>query len=191
MALSRMEILGFRGFKTLGTLNFSEPNGEYGSGLTVITGPNNAGKSSILECLTARAGHQPPSFTVGARNANIEEVKIKYVINSKEETIKSIKKGSSETKKEGVDPNFHIFVLPSRRAFNPYFSRAEHSREQHLNRSTITPQRSSMLSGFEFRLFTILKNQKAFNEILHEVLTFKPEWSIDQSDQGQYFLKFF
>lgn len=191
MALTRMEVLGFRGFRTLGTINFSVPNGEIGSGLTVITGPNNAGKSSILECLKARAGHQPPSFTVGARNANVEGVGIKYVINGKEETIKSIKKGASETKKEGVDSNFHVFVLPSRRAFNPYFGRSEYSREQHLNTSTLTPQRSSMLSGFEYRLFTVLKNQTAFNEILHEVLTFKPEWSIDQSDQGQYFLKFF
>lgn len=191
MSLTRMEVLGFRGFKTLGTINFSVPNGEHGSGLTIITGPNNAGKSSILECLRARAGHQPPSFTVGARNANVEEVEIKYFINGKQETIKSIKKGSSETKNEGVDPNFHVFVLPSRRAFNPYFGRAEHSREQHLSQSALTSQRSSMLSGFEYRLFTVLKNQAAFNEILHEVLTFKPEWSIDQSDQGQYFLKFF
>lgn len=191
MALTRMEVLGFRGFKTRGTINFAVPNEKVGSGLTVITGPNNSGKSSILECLKARAGNQPPSFTVGARNANVEEVEIKYVINSKEETIKSIKKGASETKKEGVDRNFHVFVLPSRRAFNPYFGRAEHSREQHLNSATLTPQRSSMLSNFEYRLFTVLKNQTAFNEILHEVLTFNPEWSIDQSDQGQYFLKFF
>lgn len=191
MSLTRMEILGFRGFKTLGAITFSVPNGEIGSGLTVITGPNNAGKSSILECLKARAGNQPPSFTVGARNANVEEVGIKYVINGKEETIRSLKKGASETKKEGVDSKFHVFVLPSRRAFNPYFNRAELSREQHLNSATLTPQRSSMLSGFEYRLFTVLKNQTAFNEILHEVLTFKPEWSIDQSDQGQYFLKFF
>ena len=191
MSLTRMEVLGFRGFKTLGALNFSVPNGAPGSGLTVITGPNNAGKSSILECLKARAGRQSPSFTSGARNVNIEEVSIKYVINGKEETIKSIKKGSSETKREGVDPNFHIFVLPSRRAFNPYFHRAENNREQYLANTTLAPQRSSMLSGFEQRLFTMLNNQTAFNEILHEILIFKPEWSIDQSDQGQYFLKFF
>jgi predicted ATP-dependent endonuclease of OLD family len=191
MSLTKMDILGFRGFKTLGTLNFSVPNGTPGSGLTVITGPNNAGKSSILECLKARAGYQAPSFTVGTRNANIEEISIKYVVSGKEETIKSIKKGSSETKREGVDPNFNVFVLPSRRAFNPYFHRTEKSRKEYLYDATLTPQRSSTLNGFEGRLFTVLKNQTAFNQILHEVLTFKPEWSIDQSDQGQYFLKFF
>ncbi len=191
MPLTKMEVSGYRGFKTTGTINFAVPNGELGSGLTIITGPNNAGKSSILECLRARAGYQSPSFTVSMRNANLEEVNIKYVINGKEETIKSIKKGSSETNKEGFDLHFQIFVLPSRRAFSPYFGRAEHSREQHLNSQTLTTQRTSTLSGFEHRLFTILKNEVAFNEILHEVLTFEPEWSIDLSDQGMYYLKFF
>ena len=191
MSLTSIEIVGFRGFKKRGALSFAAPNGEAGSGLTVITGPNNAGKSTILECLRARAGHQPPSFTVGARNAHVEEVEIKYVINSKTETIRSIKKGSSESTKEAIDPQFHIFVLPSRRAFSPYFGRSEYSREQYLNNSTLAPQRTTMLSGFEYRLFNTLKSQENFNNILHEVLTFKPEWSIDQSDQGQYFLKFF
>ena len=191
MPLTKIEILGFRGFKRRGTLSFAIPNGNPGSGLTVITGPNNSGKSSILECLKARNGYQSPSFTMGARNANIEEVSIRYTINGKHETISSLKKGSSETKKEGVDPNFQIFVLPSRRAFNPYFHRSESSRFEHLHQHTLAAQRTSMLSGFENRLFTILKNQSAFNEILHEILPTKPEWSIDQSDQGQYFLKFF
>lgn len=191
MALTSIEILGFRGFKKRGKLSFAVPNGEPGSGITIITGPNNSGKSSILECLRARAGHESPSFTVGARNINVDEVEIKYTINSKIETIKSIKRGASETRKDGIDGNFHVFVLPSRRAFNPYFSRSEHTREQYLNRATHTPQRSSTLNNFEYRLFTVLKNPKEFNEILHEVLTFKPDWSIDQSDQGQYFLKFF
>ncbi|WP_249605474.1 ATP-binding protein [Chromobacterium sp. IRSSSOUMB001] len=186
-----MEVLGFRGFKTLGAINFAVPNGRYGSGLTTITGPNNAGKSSVLECLKARAGREAPSFTVGSRNISVEEVSIKYVINGEEEFIKSIRKGSSETKKVGVNPDFHVFVLPSRRAFSPYFSRSESSRGQYLANWGLTHQRSTTLSGFESRLFTILKNQAAFNEILHEILTFKPEWSIDQSDQGQYFLKFF
>lgn len=48
-----------------------------------------------------------------------------------------------------------------------------------------------MLSGFEYRLFTVLKEPAAFNELLGEVLGFKPIWTIDKSDQGQYFLKFF
>ncbi len=191
MPLQRIEIHGFRGFSSQGTLNFATPTGANGSGLTILTGPNNSGKSSILECLKARSGHQSSSFTVGARNSAVEEVCISYKINETVETIKSIRKGASETKREGAVVGFHIFVLPSRRAFSPYFSRSEWNREQHVQNSPLAAQRTSMLNGFEYRLFQILKNPDEFNRILHEILPSKPEWSIDQSDQGQYFLKFF
>ncbi|TAG81089.1 MAG: ATP-binding protein [Betaproteobacteria bacterium] len=172
-------------------MSFSVPNGEVGSGLTVITGPNNAGKSSILECLKARVGQRTPSFTVGKRNAAIDEVAISYTVNGNKETIKSVRMGASETSCQGIDPKFQVFVLPSRRAFNPYFSRGEQSREQYLSSATLDAQRSSVLSNFEYRLFTVLKDPTAFNEILSEALALKPEWSLDQSDEGRYFLKFF
>ncbi|MCQ3830189.1 AAA family ATPase [Microbulbifer elongatus] len=191
MPLEKIEISGFRGFCKKQSLEFSIPNDEPGSGLTVITGANNSGKSSIIECLKARGGYQSPSFTVGARNSAIDFVEIKYFIDGREESVSSLKKGSSETKKDEVDQNFHVFVLPSRRAFNPFFNRGSHSREQYLQNTELSAQRSSMMDNFQYRLFNILENQDAFNEILHKVLTFKPEWSIDQSDQGQYFLKFY
>ncbi|TPW22128.1 hypothetical protein FH712_18450 [Marinobacter nauticus] len=191
MPLEKIEILGFRGFSSKQSLTFSLPNGEDGGGLTIITGANNSGKSSIIECLKARAGHQSPSFTVGARNSAVDSVEITYVFDGNEEKVKSLKKGSSESKKEGVNDKNHVFVLPSRRAFNPFFSRGAHSREQYLLNDGLSAQRSSMMNNFQYRLFNILENQEEFNKILHKVLTFKPEWSIDQSDQGQYFLKFY
>src|SRR5690606_30653979 len=120
----------------------------------------------------------------------VDRVEIKYKINSNIETIKSITKGASETIREGIDPNFHVFVLPSRRAFEPYFGRGEWTREQLQHNTSLQPQRSSMLAGFSNRLFNTLKNPAEFNKILSEVLSFSPEWSIDQSDQGSYFLKF-
>ncbi|HZW25909.1 MAG TPA: AAA family ATPase [Gallionella sp.] len=191
MALTRIEIHGYRGFREVGVLDFAVPNGEAGSGLTVLTGPNNAGKSCILECLRARSGGEV-SFTAGTRNGDIELVTVKYVVNGKDEILKSITKGSSETTKEGIDKNFHVFVLPSRRAFNPYFSKSTLSREQYVQSSGLPPQRSSVLSGFEYRLFNTIKDPEPFNAILNEVLGFKPDWTIDRADQnGQYFLKFF
>lgn len=191
MPLTRMEIIGYRGFRESGALDFAVPNGERGSGLTVITGPNNAGKSCILECLRARSGSETVSFTAGTRNADIESVEIKYIVNGREELIKSISKGSSESVRTGIDKAFHVFVLPSRRAFNPYFGKAEWTREQYVSNSGLPAQRASVLSGFEYRLFNTLKNPSAFNALLGEALGFEPLWTIDQSDQGQYFLKFF
>lgn len=192
MALTRIEILGYRGFKERGALDFAVSNGTSGSGLTVLTGPNNAGKSCILECLRARTGGSGAiSFTTGTRNSEIESVEIKYIVNGKDEHLKSVAKGSSETTTIGIDPSFHVFVLPSRRAFSPYFGKGTWSRDQYVSSSGLPPQRSSTLSGFEYRLFNTMKNPGPFNALLKEVLGFEPVWTIDQSDQGQYFLKFF
>lgn len=191
MALTQIEILGYRGFSKRGVLKFAVPNGNNGSGLTILTGPNNAGKSSILECLRARSGVGTVSFTSGTRNSLVESVEIKYTINGKDEFVKSIAKGSSETIKSEMDTALNVFILPSRRAFNPYFSKAEFSREQYVSSNTLPVQRSSTLSSFEYRLFNTLKNRASFNLLLLEVLGFEPDWTIDQTDQGQYFLKFF
>jgi len=191
MALTTLRIHGYRGFSQPGEITFAVPSGEPGSGLTILTGPNNAGKSSILEALRARGGSQPVSFTQGVRNDTVQSVSIKYTVNDKVESIQSIAKGSSETKKEDVDFGVKVFVLPSRRAFNPYFGKSSWNRDAFLSNSQLPSQRSSTLSGFEYRLFHVLSAPEAFNSLLKKILGATPNWTIDQSDQGQYFLKFF
>lgn len=186
-----MEISGYRGFRSPGTINFAIPNGRRGSGLTLITGPNNSGKSSILESLRARTGYNNVSFTTGTRNSATDYVSIKYIIDGHEGFVRSITKGSSETERELGGANFKVFVLPSRRAFNPYFGRGEMDRDTYLANSSLPAQRASTLGFFEQRLFRTLKNPTHFNELLRRVLGSETTWSIDQSDQGQYFLKFF
>lgn len=195
MALQSIEIIGYRGFKKKAHIDLAIPDGKTpGSGLTVFTGPNNAGKSSILECMRARSGYQTPSFSAGVRNASVDRVDITYIFDGQTESIKSIRKGSSEASVSGVQSQAKIFVLPSRRAFNPYFGRGINTREQHIQNSGLPSQRSAILSGFESRLFNILRDQdtaQVFNKLVAEVLGFEPEWSIDQSEEGNYFLKFF
>lgn len=191
MPLTKIEIIGYRGFKEPASLELAVPNGQLGSGLTILTGPNNSGKSSILECLRTRSGHQTVSFTSGTRNSSIESVEIKFHIDDRLEIIRSVAKGSSETERINVDQLFQIFVLPSRRTFNPYFGRHSVSRQEYLNAATLPAQRSSVLSNFEHRLFNILKAPEAFNELLNEALGFEASWTIDLADHGQHFLKFF
>lgn len=195
MALEKIEIFGYRGFKKRARIDLAIPYGSRpGSGLTIITGPNNAGKSSVLECMRARSGRQTPSFSAGVRNASVDRVEILYVFDGQEESIHSIRKGSSETVVSGIKSDSKIFVLPSRRAFNPYFNRSIYTREEHIKNSGLPSQRSAILSGFEYRLFNVLTDQEkhdAFNKMAGEVLGFEPDWSIDQSEQGSYFLKFF
>jgi predicted ATP-dependent endonuclease of OLD family len=192
LTLEKIEINGYRGFSNKAEVRFSLPNGEPGSGLTIITGANNSGKSSIIECFKARGGHQPPSFTVGRRNADTDLVEINFHFTGRLEVVKSVQKGSSETHRDNVNSEESIYVLPSRRAFAPYFGRGNgFDRNTYLLNEELQAQRSSTMNNFQYRLFNTLKNQSSFNEILHRVLPSKPEWSIDQSDEGNYFLKFY
>ncbi len=49
--LKKLEIEHYRGFFEKQVINFAIPNGKSGSGLTLITGPNNTGKTAIIEAL--------------------------------------------------------------------------------------------------------------------------------------------
>ena len=46
-----LKILGFRGFSQERKIEFAIPNENEGSGLTILVGENNSGKTSILESL--------------------------------------------------------------------------------------------------------------------------------------------
>lgn len=68
MPLTSISICGLRGFGTKQKLRLAVPNGTLGSGLTMLIGPNNAGKSTVLEALRAFSSEEPKSFTEGKRN---------------------------------------------------------------------------------------------------------------------------
>lgn len=191
---TKLKIRGFRGFASWQTLKFARPSGKVGSGLTVVVGANNSGKSTIIESLRALAQSNPPGFTQGRRNRTAGdrvELCIKDNIGNSR-TLKSIQPGGSETdfQIKGNEISIqNIFVLPSRRAFNPYFGKNELKREQFTRNIGFPAVRTSSIDQFSHRLFVAQKNKSAFNEVLERVITPVPEWKIDQLDSGQHFLK--
>ena len=66
--IRQIQISGLRGFASLETLDIAAPQERPGTGLTVLVGPNNGGKSTIIEALGALSKNRPQSFTVGKRN---------------------------------------------------------------------------------------------------------------------------
>ncbi len=195
--LKNLEIHGYRGFAEAEIVNFALPNNELGSGLTIIVGPNNAGKSTIIEALHAisRPPYTPPSFTEGKRNKRAGD-RVRLRVQNSEGQYKelaTVPGGGSETQWDSphIEPlHSQIFVLPSRRSFNPYFGKTGNfKREQYMDIFELPPTRGSALN-FEYRLFEMQDNSEGFNKILEQIINPVPEWYIDQSDTGQYYLKF-
>lgn len=194
----KISIKGLRGFSQKEVLLLSVPNGKSGSGLTVLVGPNNSGKSTIIEAfkaLNSAKNYNKPSFTEGKRNKTANDrVEITLEHNNGGVLIlKTSQHGGSETDiiENGLHSvNVNVFVIKSRRTFEPYFSKIIWSRDEFLQNDNFESQRSSSYNNFSSRLFNINKSPEAFNKVLLKVLNPLPNWTIDQSDNGNYYIKF-
>lgn len=193
--LKNIEIHGYRGFAQAKSIQLAIPTGKRGAGLTIIVGPNNAGKSTVIESLFAvsRSGNAP-SFTEGKRNKRAGD-QIRITVTNSEgspKTLRSVPTGGSETVWEnpGVEPRpGRFFPLPSRRRFEPHFGKSAQQRESYVSSYQIPPQRGTT-QNFAARLFEIQNHRSEFDEVLRRVLDPTPDWHIDQHDTGNYYLKF-
>src|SRR5690625_1028259 len=131
--VERLCITGLRAFSSTQTLQLAVPNGEAGSGITVVVGANNSGKSTVWESLQLAA--QAPSEELIAipenkRNRGSEDgVHIQIHLDgdrSLEVKSKHSDTSSAETLLNGLsreDANrlIDFVMVPSRRQFQPYF----------------------------------------------------------------------
>ncbi len=186
-------IKGYRGFGSNDTeLNFSIPNGTIHSGLNIIVGQNNSGKSTIIESMKYFANRREKiSFSGSKRNQlNDDRVLIKIVDeNDSVSTIETISTGGSEAIKTPID-NKNIIYIPSRRGFNKSFSKNPWNIENIQRDSNLINKSDRQVEYNEFTyLFEeLVKNRDEFQKVLKKLTDF-PEWTIDLDESGQYFLK--
>ena len=198
MQYTKLKILGYRGFSKLQVLNLAIPNNKAGSGLTVIVGPNNSGKSTIFESFKAISQNEAPSFTEGRRNKKAKyKISIKLYTNKNDfvgiETL-----GTSGSETQFIENNIRhnqikIMTLPSRRSFAPYFGKGTWERDTYIKSSKLPAIRGSQLDNFQYRIFNIQKNIEQlenFNKVLQKVLSPTPNWYVEQEDSGSYYIKF-
>jgi energy-coupling factor transporter ATP-binding protein EcfA2 len=197
--LRSVEISGLRGFSTPQIFSLAAPTGRTGSGLSIITGPNNSGKSTIIEALRSyNFRYGSPSFHQGMRNRTLNNISIKFNYDNLQHTIESIRPGSSETIANFGAGTKTIYCIPSRRHFSPYFGKHSQiwGRQEFLmitGDQNSQQQRQPTIPQFEMRLFDIDRNadkRQAFNEIVAKVIIGGVDWSLDQSETSQYLLRF-
>jgi predicted ATPase len=191
MPFQKLTIQGLRGFATEQNLTFAVPNGRAGSGLTVLVGPNNAGKSTVVEALRVFAAKGTPSFPEGRRNKRAgDRIHLQLEEGASRHSLRTVDAGGSETTWEGGPPRSKILVLPSRRHFETYFGKSSYDRDQYSTNIASTLTRGQSIGTFAFRLFSIQDNREAFNAVLGRVLDPVPHWVIELAESGQYYLKF-
>ena len=103
--------------------------------------------------------------------------------------LRTVDAGGSQTIREADASPSNCYVLPSRRFFNPYFGTGQQDREQYVRDHGLPDTRSSATNDFSQRLFNALRHRDDFNRVLQRVVNPPPIWTIDQSDQGQHYLK--
>ena len=182
MSIKSLTLEGLRGFSSKQSLQFAQPSSKEGSGLTILVGPNNGGKSTVVEAMNVFSKSREPSFPEGQRNKTANDcvsIQIEYNTDSKIE-LKTVEEGGSETKFEPPISNENrpsLYVLPSRRYFNPHFHKGGGTTRQNYPELLPDNIRGILLNEFSHRLFRASsKTGEKFNDVLQKVMDPVPDW---------------
>ncbi len=191
--IKEISISGFRGFGISQTVQFAIPkDSKPGSGLTIITGANNSGKTTIIESIRAFNSAESPSFSEGRRNVQTDgKINLTLVDDlDNNYSITSVEGGGSSTEKNR-NTTFHHYILQSRRAVPFEFSKTQWNKNQYISASQkLDNQRTSSLDNFSARIFQIEKNKAEFNALISKILGSDFQWTVEQRDSGNYYIKY-
>lgn len=203
MAIKTITINGLRGFSKEKTIEFSVPDKKTpGSGLTIMVGPNNSGKSTVIEAMHLLSTNAKV-ISKGARNINTKErIKIEVLEdNNRKIGLYTTDKGGSyvERKINGViqtgnwDSRLNTFILSSKRNFNSTFNTSGYAdRENYKGNVGGYEYRSenNYTNNFGERLIKVFNNKEMFEQYLVKVLNPIPKWKIETIDENTSYLEF-
>jgi len=183
--LEGLRIEHFRGFLEPQEFSFATPNEVPGSGLTILVGPNNVGKSTVVEAL--RTVVTPPQF-IDRRERHVDKavrISIKDSTHNKKEITNPGLGATITTQGNAFPTQSQLRYVPSRR---PWASRASPQRIDlagyWTNRSIQSRTEDTLLIG---RISAFPPEEKvAFEKILSELAPQIRSWNIEYSDGHAY-----
>lgn len=190
--LNNIKISEFRGFYEPEILHLALPNAAAGSGLTVIVGPNNSGKTTIFEAIKRFYKGNPPQFDREERHPT-KNVLLELE-NSDGEVKRLFTNDSAVGVLEGKDlypRNSDFYMISSRRYFATYFSPDQINHDQHRNIS-MTLDKSGIDSEFGRRMISISADpdlKDTFDKILKRLIPHFSTWNIELS-RGQNYIRY-
>ncbi len=198
--ISNIKVEGFRGFRDASELRLAQPNGEPGSGLTVVVGANNTGKSTLWESFDAIARKQKHdvSFNEGQRNrqsAHGVQIAVRCADGALY-TLSSQNAQTSETRGDWEAPHgpreLRIVTVPSRRQFQAHFSKNVNADPTWMFGSQEFTRQRQIDNGFTGRLFDLhgdAAKKSQFDALMTKVLGRRLAWTIElgEGPHGQNF----
>lgn len=121
-----LNIANYRGIGAEHAFSFAEATGEDASGLTILVGPNNAGKSTVLKALDGiySDDQQFVAETEDRRGELFPNVRSAYFFNGQNGTVSVRQNGNSAyMMKENRVPGSHCVFIPARRPWRDRFTR--------------------------------------------------------------------
>ncbi|MGE3919872.1 MAG: ATP-dependent endonuclease [Gammaproteobacteria bacterium] len=184
--LKKIEIRDFRGFFNKQTITFAIPDKKNkSSGLTLIVGPNNTGKTTTIEALLL---NESKKITEAERHKN-KQVKITITSDNGSCTYTSTEQGS-QINKDGKH-NVKFECVQSRRNWQSH-SNATWDITNFAEQSIIANMRNSTLDTPAV-LHSINKNQEEkdkFNLLMKKLVPDFSNWTIETSPQGDDYVKY-
>lgn len=199
--LKSISVSGYRGFGAPQTLELAVPNGKPGSGLTILVGANNSGKSAVWECFdtVSRVFTQEIFFSSDRRNSSVRDgvaIGLEWcngqslsVGTQNTRSSRGFAKWGDGTELELGDASLvtPVVAVPARRQFKPYFAGYENNAPNWSSQTT-SYSRTDTRDGFGGRLIALDKGfgreRESFDQRLSEILGFRFEWGVDARDDA-------
>ena len=175
MSIKKLTIKGLRGFSEETNINFAIPdNISPGSGLTVLVGPNNSGKSTVIEAIHLLSANTD-IVPVSSRNIKVNGqvfIEVEDIIGNNYSLQSTDNKGAFiQRKYNGENINFYnnfinTYVLSSKKNFSSTFSNnGSQSRENYKGNTNSSDYRedNNFNNNFGGRLLAIYNNRKIFH----------------------------
>lgn len=192
MTLHQIKVSGYRGFATPQTLNLAVPNGKPGSGLTLIVGSNNSGKSSLIEILHfLRAPGQPVNFVEGQKNARTNgQVRLAYSTSEGDFSIETGAVGvPAWVNLPATIPKTNVYIVPPRRSIDTFSQSGPQDRDVYSREMQDFAPRRQIASNFSSRLANIDSWREKYFGLLGRILPNTPSWYLERNDNGNQFMK--
>ena len=203
MSIKKITISGLRGYSEETTINFAVPDKQnYGSGLNILVGPNNSGKSTLIEAvhmLSVNRDIIPQTARNELTNKKVfieavDEIENVMTLSTTENGGAYVERKWNGSKIISGENKLNTYVLNNKRNFSSTFSNNyQQSRDNYNGNAGNDEYRKDNYYNQNFggRLLEIYNNKRSiFDECLGKVFNPVPEWTIDSINGGEMFLEF-